>query len=173
MRRALLAGLLACAPILVSATLFKWVDEQGRVHYSDKPPMQAPQQGVSELDRQGRVKREAESAVQKRVREADEATRRAAEAQAREAARRDRALLESYRGPADVERERDRRLAENHVVLQGLLAQREALAAKSAGREALAAIDARIARQRAEAARIRARADADIQRLRLLRGEAP
>ncbi|TCP15240.1 uncharacterized protein DUF4124 [Crenobacter luteus] len=173
MRPSLLAVLLACAPALASATLFKWVDEQGRVHYSDRPPLQAPQQGVSELDRQGRVKREAESAAQQRAREADEAARRAAEAQVREAARRDRALLESYRGPADVERERDRRLAENRVALQGLLAEREALAAKSAGDAALAAIDARIARQRAEAARIRARADADIQRLRLLHGEAP
>ncbi|RXZ44563.1 DUF4124 domain-containing protein [Crenobacter cavernae] len=183
MRRALLfAATLALAPIIAEAGLYKWVDENGKVQYSDKPPLQLPQQGMAELNRHGRVTRAAESPAERQAREAREAAAREAEQRAIEARRHDRALLESYRSVADVERERDRKLAESGAVLKTLSAQRQAQAAKLAGlarqpaaqqagaRQELAALDAKIAQRRQDVAQIRARAAADAERLKVLRG---
>jgi hypothetical protein len=53
---ALLVGVLLCAAGLASAEVYKWVDEQGRTHYTDRPVndgarVMAIEEGPSAVDR--------------------------------------------------------------------------------------------------------------------------
>ena len=115
-RQALIALVAAALPLsaaIAQTRLYRWVDDQGVVHYGDRiPPEYANRdrdvlndRGVT-VDRQQGALTEAE---QKALEEqkAAEAAERAARA---EVARRDRMLLETYLSVADIEDLRDRRL---------------------------------------------------------------
>ncbi|WP_293766041.1 DUF4124 domain-containing protein [uncultured Aquitalea sp.] len=92
-------------------TLYKWVDDAGKVHYSDAPPMQSQKQGVAELSKQGTVKHAAESEQAKRAREASEAVQKQEQQRKLDAARYDKALLESYRNINELKNERERQIS--------------------------------------------------------------
>ncbi|HSO05902.1 MAG TPA: DUF4124 domain-containing protein [Pelomicrobium sp.] len=47
MRHAILAVILACLTLPAGAELYKWVDSQGKVHYSDRPPPNAAQKSTT------------------------------------------------------------------------------------------------------------------------------
>jgi Domain of unknown function (DUF4124) len=93
--------------------LYRWVDENGKVYYSDKvPPQQATRdrsilnnQGVAVGFEEGEVTPE-ERAEKNRIAAAVEAERVARA----DVARRDRMLLETYLSVDDIEGLRDRRL---------------------------------------------------------------
>lgn len=106
------ATLIAAAP--AQAKLYKWVDAQGNVHYSDKVPPQA-------ADREREVKSGTTGATVERVEAPPtkaeleaEARRKREEAERREAARRqaeqDRILLLTFSSVEEMERARDDRL---------------------------------------------------------------
>jgi uncharacterized protein DUF4124 len=104
-------------PALCSAQggpkLYRWVDENGKVHYSDTvPPQQAARdrsilndQGVTVGFEEGEVT-PAERAEKQRIADAAEAERQARA----EIARHNRMLLETYLSVEDIEGLRDRRL---------------------------------------------------------------
>ena len=113
-----LAGLLLLLGIAVNAGgLYKWVDESGKVHYSDAPPLQNQQQGVAELSKQGTVTKPAESPAARQAREAAENMQKQRDAQQLENARRDNALVESYASLQQLQAER----AKQQAVLQSAL----------------------------------------------------
>lgn len=112
----LLPLLLAALALPAQARLYKWVDAQGKVHYTDTLPPDSASQGNAELSRSGNVVRKAESAEEKQKRlaaEAAEAERRKAAA---EQARKDRALLATYTTEQEIDLARDRTL-ENHNLM--------------------------------------------------------
>lgn len=123
-----LAGLLlALLPLTTLAgTLYKWVDESGKVHYSDAPPLQTPNNLV-ELDRQGSVTRSVETPKERAAREAREAAAQAEAARQRYQARYDKGLLESYQSPDELRTEREKQLAVQQSILNGLLNDRKTL----------------------------------------------
>jgi len=93
---------------------YKWVDEHGVVHYTDKIPPEAVNKGSTMLDKQARpVKRidPALTAEQRRAREAEEEQKRIAARAQEEIARRDRALVSSYATEAEIELAKSRALA--------------------------------------------------------------
>lgn len=104
---AALAGLLSAA---VSAeTLYRWVDENGVVHFGDAIPAEYAEQEKLILNEQGvTVGRIAGKATSEEM----QALRAEAEAKAeKERARRaDRALLATYLSIGEIERHRDRRV---------------------------------------------------------------
>lgn len=106
--------------------LYKWVDESGKVHYSDSPPLQSQQQGVAELSKQGAVTKPAESPAARQAREAAEAAQKQRDAQQLENTRRDNALVESYANLQQLQAER----AKQQAVLQSAL---DALQLRSRG----------------------------------------
>jgi hypothetical protein len=53
--------LLSCGAAMADGALYKWVDDAGKVHYSDAAPLQNQKQGVAELNRQGVIRKQAES----------------------------------------------------------------------------------------------------------------
>ena len=96
-RAALLAGLcLALATPGAQAKLYRWVDDQGAVHYTDTPPPAAAGKKGSTLDESGRVIEQHDPAAEK---------------QREEEARRDRALLQTFTTVRDLEVVRDDRIA--------------------------------------------------------------
>lgn len=139
---ALLTALtLATTATLAQAQLYKWVDENGRVQYSDSVPPSATDRARKELRTDGTVKGSVERALtpeEKRaaaLRAAEEA--KAQEAQ-REQERKDRALMATYPTLLDHDRARGRALATLDTDIAAL-AEREALLTKAAQGVALTA----------------------------------
>ncbi|WP_137936541.1 DUF4124 domain-containing protein [Chitinivorax sp. B] len=110
MRQFLVAGLISAllVPTVTAGTTYKWVDEKGKVHYSDKPPLpQEAKTAPSELNRGGVVVKNPE--VLKAEQEA-KAAQRSEEQKLLEQRRRDNALLKTYTKPEEVDLVRDRAL---------------------------------------------------------------
>ena len=107
-----LAALVALAPAAGAQKLYKWTDEKGVVHYTDKAP--DPARGGVQLDKQGRPVGKIEPAPtpeQVRAKQAEEERRREAAKEQEVTARRDRALLASYTTEAEIDLARARAVA--------------------------------------------------------------
>jgi hypothetical protein len=149
--------------------VYRWVDENGVVHFGDAIPPQYSKERHEILDGRG-----TRTTVHDEV------------AATPERDNRDRALLASYGAVGEIEAVRDRRLSyldsQNAVAQERLSALRlrqEELAGNPAAINELATVEQRIeeydgeiTRRNAEIARIRAEFDADIQRFRELRRPA-
>jgi hypothetical protein len=150
--------------------VYRWVDENGVVHFGDAIPPQYSKERHEILDGRG---------TRTTVHDDEVAT-------TPERDNRDRALLASYGSVGEIEAVRDRRLSylesQNSVAQERLSALRlrqEELAGNPAAINELATVEQRIeeydgeiTRRDAEIARIRAEFDADIQRFRELRRPA-
>lgn len=183
---------------VMAAKLYRWVDENGKVHYSDTVPPQAMQREHSRLNERG-IEVERESAVQteeERAR-AEEVERLRKEQQrlAAEQKAKDAALLRTFRSEDDIVLTRDGKLAavdaqiqlsqSNIKRLKRQLAdmQQNAANMEKQGRKISpqyrAGIDstqrqiedtyAAILRRERDKAKITAEYDADLQRFRELR----
>lgn len=95
------------------ARLYRWIDEQGNVYYSDKkPPTDA--KGLTELDQRGIVRKAPDNSIS-----ASEAARQEAERKAvLEQRRRDKALLDSFSNTDEIEELRQRQAAAVEARLQ-------------------------------------------------------
>ena len=98
--------------------LYKWVDAQGRVHYSDTVPPDAAGHEREVKSRTGVTLQRIEAAktpdqieAERRAREREEAKRRAEEEAARKQAAADRTLLLTFSSAEEIERARDDRVA--------------------------------------------------------------
>ncbi|MGD8312717.1 MAG: DUF4124 domain-containing protein [Gammaproteobacteria bacterium] len=113
----ILAALCLLGSIHTPATMagmYKWVDENGEVHYSDRVPPAEIKQERKLLNEQGRTvkvyeraKTEEEIAEAKRQR----AIQREAEKKAAEQAKKDKVLLATYTSTSDMINARDGKLA--------------------------------------------------------------
>jgi hypothetical protein len=112
----LLLGTLSCATAQAQGAhaLYKWVDEQGIVHYTDHLPPNAVQRERDVLDAHGDVRKvlPAEKSAAEIERESER------QQKAREAADYDRSLLLTYSSVHDIERARDDRLSTYDLRLQ-------------------------------------------------------
>ncbi|MBK7043129.1 MAG: DUF4124 domain-containing protein [Rhodanobacteraceae bacterium] len=108
----LVLGLSMAAPV-AAGKLYKWVDEKGNVHFSDKVPPEAAKLAHEEMNQSGitvkevaRAKTQEEIAAEAAQKLKDEEASKIAEAQAQE----DRALMLSYTNVEDLIRARDQEL---------------------------------------------------------------
>jgi hypothetical protein len=177
------------------ATTYKWVDEKGVVHYSDKVPPEAADKSRVELNAQGIPVKKSDRALtpeQIRAREQEQARAIVVDKQRAEIARRDRALLSSYTTEKDIDLARERALRTIEAVVQSAesyaeklnvrKAEAETKKAAYAGKPVPAAIEREleaisvesaqqaelIAQKKREAQAVRERYDADKQRWREL-----
>lgn len=116
----LLPALLAAAPAQAER-MFKWVDENGRIHYSDRVPPQHSKQERREYDERGRTVKVYERA--KTPEEKAEAARLAAieeekRRQAEQKAVHDRSLLATYSSEEDMLLARDGKLSSVDALIQ-------------------------------------------------------
>ncbi|MBB5017998.1 hypothetical protein HNQ59_001283 [Chitinivorax tropicus] len=110
MRKLISAGILFAlvASVASAGNTYKWVDENGKVHYSDQPPLpQDTKSKPAELNRGGVVVRNPER--QKAEQEA-KVSQQSEEQRLKEQRRRDNALLKTYTKPEEVDLVRDRAL---------------------------------------------------------------
>ncbi|MFO7188745.1 MAG: DUF4124 domain-containing protein [Pseudomonadota bacterium] len=117
---------------LAAQQLYRWVDDKGVVHYSDRLPSEATGKAHVQLNRQGVVTKRTAGALSPEelaAREAQERERQEAEKRAREEARKNEALLKTYASAEDIDYARERALAQSREALQNMqhqLAQAEA-----------------------------------------------
>jgi hypothetical protein len=194
----LLFALVAAAAGRAHAALYKWIDEHGMVHYSDKLPVEAVNRANSELSRQAITlhrTEQARPATQRVAKTGDNDEQKAREAERERvlAQRRDRALIESYANEAEIDLAKSRAMStidgqvqSAHAFVAQMSKRRQELEDKkptfaprpvpgSIVRE-IETIDEEVARQnefiaakRKESAGVAARYDADKQRFRELR----
>jgi chromosome segregation ATPase len=97
-----------------AAGTYKWTDEQGGVHYSDKAPPETPAKGATLLDKQGRQVKKIEPPLtpEQTKAKADEEERQRALAKAKDdQARKDKALMQSYTSESEIEIARNRAIS--------------------------------------------------------------
>lgn len=112
----------------LAAALYKWVDEKGVVHYTDKMPPEAVDRGNVELSKQGVAIKKVDPALtaeQRRAKEQEEERKRALAKQQEEVARRDRALLASYTSESEIDLARQRAINAIDSVVQSSAAYTE------------------------------------------------
>lgn len=114
----LLTLLLAVAALPVQAKLYKWVDAQGNVHYTDTLPPSAAAQGNAEMSKTGNIVKKTESAEEKRKRLAEEAEAAERKKAADEQARKDRALLSTYTTEQEIDLSRNRALEHHNLIIK-------------------------------------------------------
>lgn len=115
----LFALLLTAAVLPAQAKMYKWVDAQGNVHYTDTLPPTAAAQGNAELSKTGNVVKKTESAEDRQKRLAAEAEAAARKKAADEQARKDRALLATFTSEQEIDLARDRSLERHKLVIKG------------------------------------------------------
>ena len=96
------------------AGTYKWTDDQGVVHYSDKAPPEMPTKGATVLDKQARAVKKIDPPLspEETKAKADQVERERALAKTRdEQARKDRALMQSYTSENEIDLARNRALA--------------------------------------------------------------
>ena len=96
------------------ATTYKWVDDQGVVHYTDKIPPEALNKGNVELNKQGLAIKKTDPALTPEQRKAREAEEARAQQMAKDRAlveRRDRALLATYTTESEIDLARNRAIS--------------------------------------------------------------
>ena len=197
---ALAAALLAVAMLLAGAgearaATYKWTDDKGVVHYTDKLPPEAVDKARVELNKQGVPVKKTDQALtpeQRRTIEQEAERQRSAERAREEIARRDRALVSSYTSEAEIDLARNRSLQTINTVILSAQAFSEQLSkrkvdveakkAESAGKPVVAVLDRElesidlelarqadvIAQKQRETTTITAKYDADKQRWREL-----
>lgn len=115
---------LALAAGAAQAATYRWVDEQGKVHYSDTIPPQQAGKGSVELDKQGRVKKEnprtALSPEERRRQEEALSQSESAKRQEQLQRRRDKSLLSTYVSEEEIDLTRDRAVDQEMSMLAGL-----------------------------------------------------
>jgi len=176
------------------AALYKWVDEHGEVHYSDKVPPEAVNKGNVQLNKQAVPIKKTDAALtpeQLKAKAAEDERQRALAKHQEEIARRDRALLASYTSENEIDLARTRALQTIDNVMQSaqaysaqLVKRRESVTAKkaAAGDKVPANLERElemlngeierqsdlIAQKKREAATVTAKYDADRTRWREL-----
>jgi chromosome segregation ATPase len=100
-------------PFAASAKMYKWVDEQGRVHYGDTIPPQYSQEGNQQLNKEGIViKKTGKAPTPEQLKEQQAQQEKAKEEKNKEIAqqRRDKALRDTYTTVEEIDQAKDRNL---------------------------------------------------------------
>jgi len=113
-----LALLLVLTAQPAQAKMYKWVDAQGNVHYTDTPPPESAGQGNSEVKKSGTVVKRTESTEEREKRLAAEAAEKERKKAAAEQARKDRALLATYTSEQEIDLARDRALEHHNLIIK-------------------------------------------------------
>jgi len=125
LERSLLAAVLGLAVAGASAALYKWVDEKGRVQYSDKPPTEKDKGGV-QMSNRGIVLKKMEGGLtpeQKKAQEDEVARKKLEEQKAAEQRRQDNALLQSFTSVQEIDMKRDREVQALEAIITNLRGQ--------------------------------------------------
>lgn len=115
----LLATTLLLGAGTAQAAMYRWVDGNGRVHYSDTLPSTYQKSGAAEMSKQGVVIKRTQSEAERQA----EAERLAEEKRLNEEQQKqgqlDRALTQTYTSEAEIDLARDRALEHHRLAITG------------------------------------------------------
>lgn len=134
-----LAAALLLAVGAAQAGMYRWVDGNGRVHYSDTPPTTYQKSGGAELSKQGNVIKRTQSEAERRAEAERQAEQKRIQAEQNKQAQLDRALTQTYTTIAEIDLARDRALEHHKLAIKGAEIRGKAVEAN------LAELKARIA----------------------------
>lgn len=139
MAYSVLAAALLLAAGTAQAAMYRWVDGNGRVHYSDTPPTTFRKSGGAELSKQGNVIRRTQSEAERQAETERRAEQKRIEVEQGKQAQLDRALTQTYTTEAEIDLARDRALEHHKLAIKGAEIRGKAVEAN------LAELKARIA----------------------------
>lgn len=134
----LAAGALLIAPLAAEAQSFRCVGKDGKRYYGSTIPHECLGRPVEQLNAQGMVIKRIDpegSEKERLAKEAEAAKKREEDVAAKEAARRNRALLATYTSERDIEDARSRALADNSKAVKDIEGRIEAIRKRQAGYE--------------------------------------
>lgn len=136
----LLASLLAAG--VAHAAMYRWVDSNGRVHYSDTLPPTYQKSGAAEMNKQGTVIKRTQSEAERRAEAEHQAELARVKAEQAKQAQLDRALTQTYTSEAEIDLARDRALEHHKLAIKSAQLRAEAVNATLADlRERIARIE--------------------------------
>ncbi|MBU1225268.1 MAG: DUF4124 domain-containing protein [Gammaproteobacteria bacterium] len=121
----LAASLLAAG--MAQAAMYRWVDGNGRVHYSDTPPTTYQKSGGAELNKQGLVIKRTQSEAERQAEAERLAEQKRIQAERDKQAQIDRALTQTYTTEAEIDLARDRALEHHKLAIKGAQIRGEAV----------------------------------------------
>jgi hypothetical protein len=101
------------------AQMYRWVDGNGRVQYSDTPPMTFNQSGGAEMNKQGQVIRRTQSEAERKAEAERQAEQKRIQQEQQKQAQLDRALMATYTTEAEIDLARDRALEHHKLAIKG------------------------------------------------------
>ncbi len=101
------------------AGMYRWVDGNGRVHYSDTLPPTYQKSGAAEMSKQGLVIKRTQSEAERRAEGVQREEERLAEQARQQQAQLDRALTQTYTTEAEIDLARDRALEHHKLAING------------------------------------------------------
>lgn len=119
MAYSVLAAALLLAAGTAQAAMYRWVDGNGRVHYSDTPPTTFRKSGGAELSKQGNVIRRTQSEAERQAETERRAEQNRIEVEQGKQAQLDRALTQTYTTEAEIDLARDRALEHHKLAIKG------------------------------------------------------
>lgn len=99
--------------------MYRWVDSNGRVHYSDTPPTTYQKSGGTELNKQGLVIRRTQSEAERKAEAEQKAEQKRIEQEQEKQAQLDRALTQTYTTGEEIDLARDRALEHHKLAIKG------------------------------------------------------
>ena len=127
-----LAAVLLVVAGTAQAQMYRWVDGNGRVHYSDTPPTTYQQSGGAELGKQGNVIRRTQSEAERRADAERQAEQKRIDQERQKQAQLDRALTQTYTTEAEIDLARDRALEHHKLAIKGAETRSKAVEANLA-----------------------------------------
>jgi len=131
-----LAAVLLLAAGTAQAQMYRWVDGNGRVHYSDTPPSTYQKSGGTELSKQGNVIKRTQSETERQAEAERLAEQKKMQAEQQRQAQLDRALTQTYTSEAEIDLTRDRALEHHKLAIRGAEIRSEAVKATIADLQA-------------------------------------
>ena len=104
---------------IAQAQMYRWVDGNGRVHYSDTPPTSYQKSGGAEMNKQGLVIKRTQSEAERQAEAARLAEQKRIQAEQNKQAQLDRALMSTYTTEAEIDLARDRALEHHKLAIKG------------------------------------------------------
>jgi hypothetical protein len=115
-------SVLAAAVLLTAGNaqgaMYRWVDSQGRVHYSDTLPPTYQKSGAAELDKQGNVIKRTKSEAERKAEAERQAEQQRIQQEQQKQIQLDRALTQTYTTEAEIDLARDRALAHHKLAIK-------------------------------------------------------
>ncbi len=104
---------------LAHAGMYRWVDSNGRVHYSDTLPPTYQKSGAAEMNKQGLVIKRTQSEAERRAEAERQEEEKRVEQERQQQAQLDRALTQTYTSEAEIDLARDRALEHHKLAIKG------------------------------------------------------